>query len=134
MGLVREFKTFALRGNVLDMAVGVIIGGAFGKIVTSVVSDVLMPPIGLLTGGMDFGRLSVTLRPAAEGVEAVTLRYGAFINSVIDFGIVALCVFLLVKVVNSAKRQAEETPTPAKKLSDEAVLLAEIRDLLLKQR
>jgi large conductance mechanosensitive channel len=131
MSLMKEFKTFAMRGNVLDMAVGVIIGAGFGKIVTSVVSDVLMPPIGLLTGGMDFSRLSITLRQASTGVDAVTVRYGVFINSLIDFSIVAFCVFLLVKVVNAAKRRAEE-PTP-KAPSEEVVLLSEIRDLL-KQR
>jgi large conductance mechanosensitive channel len=130
MGLVKEFKTFAMRGSVLDMAVGVIVGGAFGKIVSSVVADVLMPPIGLLTGGMDFSRLGLTLRPAAEGIEAVTLRYGAFINSLIDFAIVAFCVFLLVKAVNAAHRRPEEAPPASKAPSDEVVLLAEIRDLL----
>jgi large conductance mechanosensitive channel len=133
MGVIKEFKAFAMRGNVLDMAVGVVIGATFGKIVTSAVNDVMMPPIGLLTGGMDFSRLSVTLRPAAEGVEAVTLRYGAFINSMIDFVIVAFCVFLLVKVVNSAKRRAEEAPAPVQGPSEEVLLLAEIRDLLKKR-
>jgi large conductance mechanosensitive channel len=133
MGLIKEFKTFAMRGNVLDMAVGVIVGAGFGKLVTSIVADVLMPPIGLLTGGMDFSRLSITLRPAATGVEAVTLRYGAFINSVIDFVIVAFCVFLLVKAVNAAQRRGPEAPPAPKEPSPEAVLLGEIRDLL-KQR
>jgi large conductance mechanosensitive channel len=131
MSLMKEFKTFAMRGNVLDMAVGVIIGAGFGKVVSSIVSDVLMPPIGLLTGGMDFSRLSITLKAASAGSEAVTLRYGTFINSAIDFLIVAFCVFLLVKVVNAAKRRAEE-PAP-KAPSEEVVLLSEIRDLL-KQR
>jgi large conductance mechanosensitive channel len=129
MGLLKEFKTFAMRGNVLDMAVGVIIGAAFGKIVTSMVSDVLMPPVGLLTGGMDFSRLSVTLRAASAGTEAVTLRYGVFINSIIDFLIVAFCIFLVIKLVNAAKRHAEEAPAP-KPPSQEVVLLSEIRDLL----
>ncbi len=133
MGFVKEFKTFAMKGNVLDMAVGVIVGAAFGKIVSSAVADVLMPPLGLLTGGMDFSRLSLTLRAAGPGIEAVTLRYGAFINSVIDFLIVAFCVFLLVKAVNVAKRRAEEAPAPPKAPSDEVVILGEIRDLL-KQR
>jgi large conductance mechanosensitive channel len=133
MGLLKEFKTFAMRGNVLDMAVGVIIGAAFGKIVSSMVSDVLMPPIGLLAGGMDFARLSLTLRAATASTEAVTLRYGLFINSVIDFVIVAFCIFLLIKVVNAAKRHAEEAPPAPKAPSQEAVLLCEIRDLL-KQR
>jgi large conductance mechanosensitive channel len=131
MSLLKEFKTFAMRGNVLDMAVGVIIGAGFGKIVTSIVSDVLMPPIGLLTGGMDFSRLSITLRQASAGADAITVRYGAFINSIIDFVIVAFCVFLLIKVVNAAKRRADE-PAP-KAPSEEVVLLSEIRDLL-KQR
>jgi len=132
MGLLKEFKTFAMRGSVLDMAVGVIIGAAFGKIVTSIVSDVLMPPVGLLTGGMDFSHLSITLRAASAGTEAVTLRYGVFINSIIDFVIVAFCIFLLIKVVNAAKRHAEEAPPPQAP-SQEVVLLSEIRDLL-KQR
>jgi large conductance mechanosensitive channel len=133
MGLLKEFKTFAMRGNVLDMAVGVIIGAAFGKIVSSMVSDILMPPVGLLTGGMDFSRLSITLRQAGAGADAVTLRYGVFINSIIDFLIVAFCIFLLVKVVNAAQRRAEEAPPAPKLPSEEARLLAEIRDLL-KQR
>jgi large conductance mechanosensitive channel len=133
MGMLKEFRAFAMRGNVLDMAVGVIIGAAFGKIITSLVSDVLMPPLGLLTGGMDFSRLSLTLKAPLQGLDPVTLRYGVFINSVIDFVIVAFCVFLLVKAVNAAKRRQEEAPPAPKPPSDEAVLLAEIRDLL-KQR
>lgn len=133
MGMLKEFRAFAMRGNVLDMAVGVIVGAAFGKVVSSLVSDVLMPPLGLLTGGMDFSRLSLTLKTPLPGIDPVTLRYGVFIDSLIGFVIVAFCVFLLVKAVNLAKRREQEAPPAPKPPSDEAVLLAEIRDLL-KQR
>jgi large conductance mechanosensitive channel len=109
MGMLKEFRAFAMRGNVLDMAVGVIVGAALGKIVTSLVSDLLMPPLGLLTGGMDFSRLSLTLKAPLPGLDPVTLRYGVFINSVIDFVIVAFCVFLLVHQVNRWTRK----PAPA---------------------
>ena len=130
MGMVQEFKAFAMRGNVVDMAVGVIIGGAFGKIVTSVVSDILMPPIGMLTGGVDFSKLAVTLKPAAEGREAVLLKYGMLINTVLDFIIVAFCIFLVVKGMNAMKKKEEVKPAPAPGPSEEVKLLTQIRDAL----
>jgi large conductance mechanosensitive channel len=130
VGLIKEFKEFAVKGNAIDMAVGIIIGGAFGKIVSSLVSDVIMPPIGLLLGGMDFSSLSIVLREAAEGVEAVTLNYGVFINTVIDFVIVAFCIFMVVKAMNAAKKKEEEKPAAPPAPSGEEKLLGEIRDLL----
>ena len=131
MGMMSEFKDFAMRGNVVDMAVGIVIGGAFGKIVSSFVADVLMPPIGLLLGNVDFSDLAVTLKAAAEGAEAVTLRYGVFIQTVIDFVIIAFAIFMVVKAMNSLKKKEEEAPPPAPpEPSKEEVLLTEIRDAL----
>ena len=130
MSMVSEFKTFIQRGNVIDLAVGVIIGGAFGKIVSSLVGDVLMPPIGLAVGGVDFSNLAVNLGGTVE--EPVLLRYGSFLQATFDFLIVAFCVFLLVKAVNSMKRAEPEAPAAPKGPTSEE-LLAEIRDLL-KQR
>ena len=138
---IEEFKAFALKGNVMDMAIGVIIGGAFGKIVTSLVNDLLMPLIGALIGNVDFTTLSATLRPAVmngEEVvkEAVTLNYGNFIQTTVDFLIVALCIFLVIKLINKAsnmvKKPEEEAPAaPAEpEPTKEEVLLTEIRDLL----
>ena len=112
MKIVNEFKEFAMRGNVLDLAVGFIIGGAFGKVVSSMVSDILMPPLGVLMGGVDFGYLGITIREAANGHPAAIFRYGLFINQVIDFTIVAFAVFLLVKAVNRLKR-ADKAAVPA---------------------
>ena len=138
MGFFSEFKDFAMRGNVVDMAVGIVIGGAFGKIVSSFVADVLMPPIGMLTGGIDFSEQKVTLQEAvaatdgAEAVEAVTLNYGTFINSVIDFIIVAFAIFLVDKAMNSAKKKEEEAPPAPPKPTKDQELLGEIRDLLKK--
>ena len=126
MKLIQEFKTFAMKGNVVDMAVGIIIGAAFGKIVTSLVSDVLMPPIGLLLGGIDFSNLSATL---AEGV---TIKYGLFINTVIDFIIVAFAIFMMIKGVNRLKKKEELNPAAAPVPNEEIVLLSQIRDLLKK--
>ena len=108
--MFKEFKDFAMRGNVVDMAVGIVIGGAFGKIVSSFVSDVLMPPIGLLMGGVDFGDLAVTLKEAVGDVAAVTINYGTFINTVIDFIIIAFAIFMVVKAMNSSKKKEEEAP------------------------
>ena len=130
---IQEFKEFALKGNVMDMAVGVIIGGAFGKIVTSVVSNIIMPPIGVLLGGVDFTDLKITLKAAAEDAKAVTLNYGQFLQDVVDFLIIAFCIFLMVKgIAKLAKKKeeptAEEPTTPAAPTQEE--LLAEIRDLL----
>ncbi len=110
--MFKEFKEFAMRGNVVDLAVGVIIGGAFGKIVTSVVSDIIMPPVGLIVGNVDFSELKVVLKGAAEGGKPVTLNYGVFLNNVIDFVIVAFCVFLVVKAMHSLKKkEAPAAPT-----------------------
>ena len=117
-------------GNVMDMAVGIIIGAAFGKIVSSLVKDVIMPPIGVLVGGVDFSRLSVTLKEAADGTEAVTLNYGAFLQTVFDFMIVAFAIFVAIKVMNSLRRKEEEAPATPPKPSEEVALLTEIRDLL----
>lgn len=111
MSVLKEFKEFAMKGNVVDMAVGVVIGGAFGKIVTSFLNDVMMPPLGMLTGGVDFTAHALTLKAAEGGAKAVTLNYGAFITSVIDFAIVAFAVFMLVKSMNAIKREAPAAPT-----------------------
>ena len=129
MGMMSEFKEFAVKGNMIDMAVGIIIGAAFGKIISSLVADVIMPPIGVLMGGVDFTGLSYTLKEAVDGAEAVTLNYGAFIQNVVDFLIVAMAIFLVVKLINSAKKKEEAKPTPPPK---QEVLLEEIRDLLKK--
>lgn len=140
---IQEFKEFALRGNVMDMAVGVIIGGAFGKIVSSLVSNVIMPPIGMLTGGVDFTQLSCTLKEAVkEGdtvvSEAVTLNYGQFIQDVVDFLIIAFCIFLMVKAMASLNRKKEAPapaePAPAPEPTAEEKLLTEIRDLLKEKK
>lgn len=112
MNFLKEFKTFAMRGNVVDLAVGLIMGAAFGKIVSSLVNDVIMPPIGVLIGGVDFSSLIITVRSASESAKAVTLNYGVFINTVIDFVIVALSVFLLIRALNALKRKEEAAPPP----------------------
>ncbi len=131
MGMTSEFKDFAMRGNVVDMAVGIVIGGAFGKIVSSFVADVLMPPIGLLLGNVDFSDLAVTLQAAADGAQEVTLRYGIFVQTVIDFLIIAFAIFMVVKAMNSIKKKEEEAPPPAPpEPSKEEVLLTEIRDAI----
>ncbi|SET23593.1 large conductance mechanosensitive channel [Marinobacter segnicrescens] len=130
MSIMKEFKEFAVKGNVVDMAVGIIIGVAFGKIVSSFVADVLMPPIGLLIGGVDFTNLAITLKAAGEGVEAVTLRYGVFLQTVFDFIIVAFAVFMAVKALNSMRRKEAETPAAPPAPSAQEQLLMEIRDLL----
>lgn len=130
MSMMSEFKAFAIKGNVVDMAVGIIIGAAFGKIVASFVKDVLMPPIGLLIGGVDFSSLSVVLQAAAGEAEAVTLKYGLFVQSIMDFVIVAFAIFIAIKWINSLKKKEEEAPSEPPKPSKEEVLLAEIRDLL----
>jgi large conductance mechanosensitive channel len=127
MSIVKEFKDFAVKGNVVDMAVGIIIGAAFGKIVTSVVGDVIMPPIGLLIGGVDFSDLAVTLK-AAEGTSAaVVISYGKFLQTVLDFTIVAFAIFMVIKVLNKIKAKADAAPAAQ---TPEEVLLTEIRDLL----
>ena len=131
MGMMQEFKDFAMRGNVVDLAVGVVIGGAFGKIVSSVVADIIMPPIGLLTGGVNFTDLKVLLKEGVGDIPAVTLNYGAFIQTIFDFTIIAFAIFLLVKAMNSAKKAEAAAPPPPPPAQE--VLLGEIRDLL-KQR
>ena len=130
--MMKEFKAFAVKGNVIDMAVGIIIGGAFGKIIASFVNDVLMPPIGLLLGGVDFTSLALTLKAATADAEAVTLKYGSFIQNVVDFLIIAFAIFMMVRWVNSLKKKEEAAPSAPPKPSNEEVLLTEIRDLLRK--
>jgi len=130
MGMAQEFKDFAMRGNVVDMAVGIIIGGAFGKIVSSLVNDVIMPPIGVLLGDVDFSDLSFQLRAAQGDTAAVTLNYGAFINTVLDFLIVAIAIFAMIKLMNAAKKKQEAAPAAPPAPSKQEVLLTEIRDAL----
>ena len=130
MSFVQEFKDFAMKGNVVDMAVGIIIGAAFGKIVSSFVGDVIMPPLGVLIGGVDFSDLAVTLRAASEGAAAVTLNYGKFIQTVFDFTIVALAIFIAIKAMNKLKKTEEAAPAAPPEPSAEEKLLTEIRDLL----
>ena len=135
--MLNEFKKFAMRGNVVDMAVGIIIGAAFGKIVSSVVNDIIMPPIGLLMGGVDFSNLFVDLSAsgyaslaAAEEAGAPIIKYGVFINTVLDFLIVAFAIFMVIRAMNSMKKKEEEKPAEPPKPSEEVVLLTEIRDSL----
>ena len=149
MGLLQEFKTFALKGNVVDMAIGVIIGGAFGKIVTSLVNDVIMPPIGYLTGGVDFKDLKWVIQEAVEATDTtaaiaeVSLKYGAFVQQIIDFLIIAVSVFAMIKLINKLSNlrkkeeedaAAEPAPAPEPEPTKEEVLLAEIRDLLKERK
>ena len=136
MSILKEFKTFAVKGNVVDMAVGIIIGAAFGKIVSSFVGDIIMPPLGVLIGGVDFTDLAVTLKAAEGDLPAVMLAYGKFIQSIIDFIIIAFAIFMAIKVINRLKREeevAEEAPAEPAAPSNEEVLLSEIRDLLKQQ-
>lgn len=140
MGMMQEFRDFAVKGNVVDMAVGIVIGGAFGKIVTSFVNDIVMPPIGMLTGGVDFSQLYYNLSggefaslDAAREAGAVTINYGAWANTVLDFVIVAFAIFLVVKQMNKLKKKEEEKPKPPPEPSKEEVLLTEIRDALKSQ-
>lgn len=132
MSLMKEFKEFAVKGNVVDMAVGIIIGGAFGKIVSSFVSDVVMPPVGVMLGGIDFSKLAVTVKEATETTEAVKINYGAFLNTVIDFIIIAFVIFMAIKAMNKMKKQEEEKPAAPPVPTKQEVLLTEIRDLLKK--
>ena len=129
--MLKEFKEFAFKGNVIDLAVGVIIGGAFGKIVTSLVNDLIMPIIGIILGGINFSDLKLVIRPASNGMEEAAIKYGAFIQSVVDFLIIAVCIFLSVKLANTLTRKKEEEKKPEKPSAD-VVLLTEIRDLLKK--
>jgi large conductance mechanosensitive channel len=128
MAMIKEFKAFAMRGNVVDLAVGIIIGGAFGKIVTSLVNDILMPPIGMILSGVDFASLAFMLKSAQDGKPAVAIGYGAFINTMIDFIIVAFAIFLMIRAINRFQKKQEAAAPPAP--SKEEVLLTEIRDIL----
>jgi large conductance mechanosensitive channel len=134
MSMMKEFKEFAVKGNVVDMAVGIVIGAAFGKIVSSLVGDVVMPPVGLLLGGVDFSNLAVTLKAASGNVPAVAISYGKFIQTVIDFIIIAFAIFIAVKAMNTLKRKEEEAPKAPPEPTREETLLAEIRDLLKERR
>jgi large conductance mechanosensitive channel len=131
--MLKEFKEFAVKGNVIDMAVGIVIGAAFGKIVSSFVADVVMPPIGVLIGGVNFTSLAITLKEAAGEAPAVMVSYGKFLQTVIDFAIIALAIFMVVKAINSLKRKEAAAPAAPSAPPAEEVLLREIRDLL-KQR
>jgi large conductance mechanosensitive channel len=128
--MIKEFKSFAVKGNMLDMAVGIIIGGAFGKIISSLVADVIMPPIGLLLGGVNFTALKLTLKAAEGDTAAVTLNYGTFIQTAVDFTIIAFSIFIVVKAMNSMKRKEEAAPAAPPAPTRDQVLLTEIRDLL----
>ena len=137
MGMMTEFREFAMRGNVIDLAVGVVIGGAFGKIVSALVDKVIMPPIGLLIGGVDFSKLAITLKAATvdaagKEVPAVVLAYGEFINAVIQFVIVAFAIFMVVKAINRLHKKPEEAPAAPAEPSEDILLLREIRDALKK--
>jgi len=134
MSIIREFKEFAMRGNVVDMAVGIIIGSAFGKIVTSLVNDIIMPPIGLLLGGVDFKSFAITIKQATADAPAVAIRYGMFINVIVDFVIVAFVLFGIIKLMNTLKKKKEVAPAAPLKPPAQEVLLGEIRDLLKKGR
>lgn len=130
MGMIKEFKEFAVKGNVVDMAVGIIIGAAFGKIITSLVADVIMPPIGVAMGGVDFSNLAIVVQEAVDKKPAVVIAYGKFIQTVIDFLIVAFAIFMAVKAMNSLKKKEAEAPAAPAPPSNQEVLLSEIRDLL----
>ena len=132
MKLFDEFKAFVMRGNVVDLAVGVIIGGAFGKIVTSLVNDIFMPIIGMILGNVNFTSLEIKLGEPVEGAEQAAIRYGAFIQEIVNFLIIALCIFMVIKVVNKLQKKKEEAPAPAPEPTKEEVLLTEIRDALNK--
>ena len=130
MSMMSEFKGFAMRGNVVDMAVGIVIGAAFGKIVSSFVKDVLMPPIGMMMGGVDFSDLALILQAATEEAAAVTINYGMFIQTVLDFLIIAFAIFMVVKAMNNMKKKEEAAPAAPPKPTAEVELLTEIRDSL----
>ena len=132
MGMMKEFKEFAMRGNVVDMAIGIVIGAAFGKIVKSLVSDVIMPPIGVLLGDVDFAEMGVVVKEATETAEAVMIKYGLFINTIIEFIIIAFAIFMVIKGMNKMKKKEEEKPAEPPAPSKEETLLTEIRDLLSK--
>jgi large conductance mechanosensitive channel len=133
MSIMKEFKEFAVKGNMLDMAVGIIVGAAFGKIVSSLVADVIMPPLGLLVGGIDFSAMGVVLKEAVGTTPATVLRYGAFIQALLDFVIVAFAIFMMVKGINRLRRPKVEAPAAPPAPPREEVLLQEIRDILKSQ-
>lgn len=130
MSMLKEFKEFAVKGNVVDMAVGVIIGAAFGKIITSLVGDVIMPPIGVALGGVDFSGLSIVVQEAIDKKPAVVISYGKFLQTIIDFVIIAFVIFMAVKAMNSLKKKEAEAPAAPAAPSNQELLLAEIRDLM----
>lgn len=132
MKMLDEFKAFAIKGNMIDMAVGIVIGGAFGKIVSSIVNDILMPPLGLLLGGVNFTDLKVVMKAATETAPAVTWNYGSFVQALIDFLIIAFAIFMLIKGINAMKKKEEAAPAPPPAPTKEETLLTEIRDLLKK--
>ncbi len=132
MGMMKEFKEFAMKGNVVDMAVGIVIGGAFGKIITSLVKDVIMPPIGVLLGNVDFSQLGLVVKEATDTAEAVVVKYGAFLNTIIEFIIIAFAIFIVIKGMNNMKKKEEKAPAAPPAPSKEETLLTEIRDLLKK--
>ena len=132
MKLFDEFKAFVMRGNVVDMAVGVIIGGAFGKIVTSLVNDIFMPIIGMILGNVNFSSLEIKLGEPVEGVEQAAIKYGMFIQEIVNFLIIALCIFMFIKLISKLQKKKEEAPAPAPEPTKEEVLLTEIRDALNK--
>lgn len=132
MGMISEFKEFAVKGNAMDMAVGIVIGAAFGKIVSSFVADIIMPPIGVLMGGVDFTDLSYIIQEAVGEAPAVTLNYGSFVQTVIDFTIIAFAIFMMIRTLNKLKKAEEEKEEEPEEPSKEEVLLSEIRDLLKK--
>ena len=132
MKLVDEFKAFVMRGNVLDLAVGVIIGSAFGKIVASLVNDIFMPIIGMIIGNVDFTTLEIKIGEPVEGVEQAAIKYGMFIQEIINFLITALCIFMFIKLINKVQKKKEEAPAPVPEPTKEEVLLTEIRDSLKK--
>lgn len=132
MSMMQEFKEFAVKGNVVDMAVGVIIGGAFGKIVSSFVADVIMPPIGVLLGGVNFSDLAITIKEAAGTSPAVVIAYGKFAQTIIDFTIIAFVIFMAIRFINTLKKKEEAAPAAPPEPSKEQLLLTEIRDLLKK--
>ena len=134
MGMIKEFKEFAVKGNVIDLAVGIVIGSAFGKIVSSFVADVIMPPIGVLLGGVDFTSLSLVIQKASGDSPAVVIRYGSFIQTVIDFLIIAFVIFIAIKAINRLKKKEEDAPKPPPVPTVQEELLREIRDLLKTQQ
>ena len=130
MSLLSEFKTFAMRGNVVDLAVGVVIGAAFGKIVSSLVDGLIMPVVGVLVGGVNFSELAITLREGSEGVAPVLLKYGLFLQTIVDFTIIAFAIFMVIKAMNAVKKKEEAAPAAPPPPSPEVQLLTEIRDTL----